>query len=232
MNFEAFFKISYGLYIISSKYGDKFDGHISNTVFQTTSEPPTLAICVNKNNLTCDYINKSKVFSISVLEESADMKFIGLFGFKSGRDVDKFGETAYKVGKSGAPVVIENTLGYFECEVENEMDLGTHVLFHARIVEAETIKEGEPLTYANYRLVKKGLSPKNAPTYIDKTKITKNEKKEISMAKYVCTVCGYVYDPAVGDPDSGIKAGTAFDDIPDDWVCPVCGVGKDSFEKQ
>ncbi|HOV14861.1 MAG TPA: flavin reductase, partial [Spirochaetota bacterium] len=208
------------------------NGHISNTVFQTTAEPPTLAICVNKSNLTCDYIKASKVFSISILDENVDMKFIGQFGFKSGRDIDKFNGVDYKVGKTGSPIVLENCLGYFECEVVNEIDMGTHTMFHAKIVEAEMIRDGEPLTYATYRNIKKGLSPKTAPTYIDKSKINKDKKEEKSMAKYVCNVCGYIYDPAVGDPDSGIKAGTSFEDIPDDWVCPVCGVGKDSFEKQ
>lgn len=232
MNFDAFFNISYGLYIISSKNGEKINGHISNTVFQTTSEPPTLAICVNKSNLTCDYILNSKVFSISILDENVDMKFIGLFGFKSGREIDKFNDIDYKTGVTGSPIVMENTLGYFECEVITSMDLGTHILFHAKIVEAEKIRDGQPLTYANYRQVKKGLSPKTAPTYIDKSKITKEKKEEKIMAKYVCSVCGYVYDPSIGDPDSGINPGTPFESIPDDWVCPICGVGKDSFEKQ
>ncbi|OHD14454.1 MAG: High molecular weight rubredoxin [Spirochaetes bacterium GWD1_27_9] len=234
MNFDAFFKISYGLYIVSSKNNDnKFTGHISNTVFQTTAEPPTLAICTNKQNLTCDYIAQSKVFTIAILNQDVDMKFIGLFGFKSGKDIDKFSQVKYKVGKTGAPVVIDNTIAYFECEVINTVDVGTHMMFVAKIVESEMLQDGEPLTYANYRMIKKGLSPKTAPTYIDKSKLkSKEQNEEKKMAKYVCTVCGYVYDPAIGDPDSGIKAGTAFEDIPDDWVCPTCGVGKDSFEKQ
>ena len=233
MNIDAFYKISYGLYIVSSKMGDKFNGHISNTVFQTTSNPPTLAICSNKQNLTCDYISQSKVFSISILEEDTDMKFIGNFGFKSGRDIDKFSNVNYKIGKSGAPIVTDCCLGYLDCKVINIVDIGTHMMFIAEIIDAEMIKEGAPLTYANYRQIKKGLSPKTAPTYIDKTKLSNEKPKEEKiMKKYVCTVCGYVYDPAVGDPDSGIKAGTAFEDIPDDWVCPVCGVGKDSFEAE
>ena len=232
MNFDAFFKLTYGLYIVSSKKGDKLNGHINNTVFQTTAEPATLALCVNKNNLTCDFIKDSKVFSVSVLDESVDMKFIGQFGFKSGRDIDKFDGINYKIGNTGSPIVLDNSLSYFECEVITSFDLGTHLLFHAKIVDAETIKDAEPLTYAAYRNIKKGLSPKTAPTYIDKSKITKEKKEEKSMAKYVCTVCGYVYDPELGDPDSGIKPGTPFEDLPDDWTCPVCGVTKDQFEKQ
>ncbi|HNZ25975.1 MAG TPA: flavin reductase [Spirochaetota bacterium] len=233
MNIEAFYKISYGLYVVSSKNGDKFNGHVSNTVFQTTSTPPTLAICSNKQNLTCDYIAQSKVFSVSILEEDTDMKFIGNFGFKSGRDINKFENVNYKIGASGAPIVTDCSLAYLDCKVINSVDVGTHIMFIAEIIDAETIKEGSPLTYANYRQIKKGLSPKTAPTYIDKSKLPNEKPKEKkNMKKYVCNVCGYVYDPEVGDPDSGIKAGTAFEDIPDDWVCPTCGVGKDSFEAE
>ncbi len=231
MNYEIFFKITYGLYIISTKNKEnKFNAHISNTVFQVTSTPPAIAICCNKNNLSCDYLLESKIFSVSILKEEADMKFIGKFGFKSGREIDKFKDTNYKIGITGSPIVLDNSLGYLECEVINTVDVGTHIMFIAKIVDAQFLEEGEPLTYANYRLIKKGLSPKNAPTYIDKSLLNK-KGEENKMQKYVCSVCGYVYDPEIGDPDSGIKPGTPFEDIPDDWVCPVCGVGKDSFEK-
>jgi len=173
MNFDAFFKLSYGLYIVSSKDGDKYDGHISNTVFQTTAEPPTLTICTNKVNLTCDYIKQSKVFSVTILEQETDFKFLGLFGFKSGKQIDKFNNVKYKIGQTGSPIVIDNAIGYLECEVIDEMDIGTHILFVGKIIDADMIKNGEPLTYAYYREVKKGLSPKTAPTYIDKSKLNK-----------------------------------------------------------
>jgi rubredoxin/flavin reductase (DIM6/NTAB) family NADH-FMN oxidoreductase RutF len=232
MDLEILYKLSYGLYIISSKDGEKFTGHISNTVFQTTAEPPTLAICTNKINLTCDFIDKSKVFSITVLNQETDFNFIGRFGFKSGRDIDKFKDINYKIGITGAPVVLDNAISYVECKVINRIDVGSHVIYIAEIVDTANVNNGVPLTYDYYRKVKKGFSPKTAPTYIDKSKLEKNKAEENNMSKYVCSVCGYVYDPAVGDPDSGIKPGTPFESIPDDWVCPVCGVGKDSFEKQ
>jgi len=90
--------------------------------------------------------------------------------------------------------------------------------------------EKEELTYSYYREFKKGKSPKNAPTYIDENK-AKNQEKEVKMEKYYCPVCGFVYDPTVGDPDSGIKAGTAFEDIPENWMCPTCGMQKSDFVK-
>ena len=228
MDLKALRKIGYGLYIVSSKKGDRFNGQIANTVFQVTSEPPAMAVCLNKQNLTNEFIKESGVFTVSILSKETPMKLIGHFGFKSGREIDKFKNVKYKVGVTGAPIVLENTIGYLEVEVINSLDVGTHTVFFGKIIDAEIIKEGEPMTYAYYHEVKKGKSPKTAPTYIKE-----EEPKEVKkMEKYVCTVCGYVYDPEEGDPDSGIKPGTPFEELPDDWVCPICGAGKDDFEKE
>jgi len=230
MDIKTLFKITYGMYVVSSKKGDKYNGQIANTVMQVTSEPPKVLICINKENLTHHYIQESKVFTVSILEQNTPMKFIGHFGFKSGREFDKFKDMDYKIGTTGAPFVTRNTLGYLECEVLSSMDAGTHTAFVGKIIDAQVLKQGEPLTYAYYHQIKKGKSPKNAPTYIKDEK--KEIKEEVKMDKYTCTVCGYVYDPEEGDPDSGISAGTSFEDLPDDWVCPVCGAGKDAFEKE
>jgi rubredoxin len=197
---------------------------------QVTAEPPKLLVCINKENLTHQYIQESGVFSISILDQNTPMKFIGNFGFKSGREFNKFKEIDYKIGKTRVPIVTSNTLGYLECEVAMSMDVGTHTAFVGRIVEAQALREGEPLTYAYYHKIKGGKSSEKAPTYIKSEK--KEVKEEMKMEKYVCTVCGYIYDPEKGDPDSGIKPGTPFEEIPDDWVCPICGVTKDSFEKE
>jgi rubredoxin len=101
-------------------------------------------------------------------------------------------------------------------------------------VAAEVVSEGDPLTYAYYHEVKQGKTPKKAATYIKEDQASQEvEQEEVRMPdskKYKCTVCGYIYDPDKGDPDNGIDPGTAFADLPDDWVCPVCGVGKDQFE--
>jgi len=228
VDLKALRKIGYGLYIISSKKDNRFNGQIANTVFQTTSEPPTVAVCINKQNLTHEFIKESGVFVASVLAIETPMKFIGQFGFKSGREIDKFKDVRYRVGVTGAPIVLENTISYLEAEVINSSDVGTHTIFIGRIVNADIIKEGEPMTYAYYHEVKKGKSPKTAPTYIREEKPMEAKK----MEKYVCTVCGYIYDPEAGDADSGIKPGTPFEELPDDWVCPICGAGKDDFEKE
>ncbi len=231
MNIKTLHKISYGLYIISSKRNGKFNGQIANTVFQTTAEPPMVTACINKKNLTHEFIKKSKIFTISILSKETPMKFIGLFGFRSGRDLDKFKDVNYKSGAAGVPIVLDNTIGYLECEVISSMDAKSHTLFLAKVLDAEIIKDGEPMTYSYYHEVKGGISPKTAPTYIKNEKIKEKPKMEVKMAKYKCTVCGYIYDPEKGDPDSGIKPGTPFEELPEDWVCPECGVGKDEFEK-
>jgi len=227
MDMKTFYKISYGLYIVGSKDDSKINGQIANTVFQNTSEPPTLSICLNKKNLTHELVEKSKVFSVSVLTKDTPLPFIGQFGFKSGREVDKFKEVKHKTGATGAPVVLENSIGYFEAEVINSLDVGTHTLFIGKVVDAQTIKEGEPMTYAYYHEVKRGTSPPAAPTYQKEQK----PATEAKMQKYRCTICNYIYDPEKGDPDSGVKPGTPFEQIPDSWVCPICGADKSSFEK-
>ena len=227
MDPKVFHKVSYGLYIVTSRDGGKVNGQIANTVFQIASEPPTFAVSINKQNLTHQFIEKSRVFAVSVLSRDTPLSFIGQFGFKSGRDIDKFSGVAYRQGKSGAPVVTDNTVAYLEAEVINRMDCGTHTVFLGRVTEAEALKDTEPMTYAYYHEVKRGTAPKTAPTYIKETV----DKEIPKMAKYRCSVCGYVYDPAKGDPDSGIAPGTPFEKLPDGWSCPVCGAAKDMFEK-
>lgn len=232
MDIEAYFQLSYGLYVVSSKDNERNNGYIGNTVFQTTAEPSTITISTNKNNLTHSFIEKSKVFSISTLDKDTDMKFIGRFGFKSGKDIDKFDGVNFKIGKTGAPIVLDNAIGCLECEVINSIDIGTHTLFVGKVVDCTKLSDAQPLTYEYYHKVKKGLSPKNAPTYVDKKNLNnKTKEEESNMIKYKCKICGYIYDPAIGDPDSGIQPNTPFEDIPDDWACPVCGVSKSDFER-
>lgn len=229
MDIKVLHKISYGMYVVSSRDEDKFNGQIANTVMQVTAEPPKLSVCINKENLTHQYIFKSNIFIVSILEKDTPLQIIGNFGFKSGREIDKFKDIEYKLGRTGVPFVIPYCLGYIECEVEGSVEAGTHTIFYGKIIDAQVLKEGDPMTYAYYHEVKNGKSPKNAPTYAG-DEVTQT-KEENNMGKYKCTVCGYVYYPEKGDPDSGIEQGTSFEKLPEDWVCPVCGVGKDKFEK-
>lgn len=231
-NPQCLFNLTYGLYVVTSCADGKGNGQIANTVFQVTAEPARIAVALNKENLTHEYVSRSGVFGVSVLDKETPMPFIGLFGFKSGRDVDKLAEVEHKEGSSGCPVVTENALAVIEARVVSTLDAGTHTIFVGDVVAGEVLRDGEPLTYACYRDVKKGKAPKTAPTYHAPSPAAAKERNDVKMQKYVCQVCGYVYDPAVGDPDSGVAPGTAFGNLPDDWVCPVCGAAKDQFEPE
>jgi flavin reductase (DIM6/NTAB) family NADH-FMN oxidoreductase RutF/rubredoxin len=226
MNPKALHNCSYGLYVISSRKGDRLNGQIANTVFQVTADPPTIAVSISKQNLTHEFITGSKVFTASILSRDTPLSFIGHFGFKSGKEVDKLKDVNYKLGETGAPIVLDHTLAYLEAKVINQVDVGTHTIFIGELVGADVFREGEPMTYAYYHQVKRGTTPKTAPSYIE-------ERKEAvpKMTKYQCTVCGYIYDPELGDPDGDIKPGTPFEEIPDDWVCPVCGASKEQFKE-
>jgi len=162
---KAVWDISYGLYIVTATDGQKHNGQIVNTAFQVTAEPPQIAICINKQNLTYEYIMKTKLFGVSVLEKETPMIFMGPWGFKSGRDIDKFIGVNYKTGTTELRLVIDHTLSTMEAKVTSMQDVGTHVIFVGQIVNSEVIKDGEPLTYEYYQKDKKGKAPKTAPTY-------------------------------------------------------------------
>ena len=226
MNPRALHKLSYGLYIVTSKMADKLNGQIANTAFQITSEPPTVAVSINQKNLTWEYIKDSRVFAISVICQDAPLSFIGDFGFKSGRDVDKLSGINYKLAQTGAPIILDNTTSYLEAKVTKEMDAGTHTIFVGEIVDGDVFNEKPRMTYDYYHEVKRGTTPKTAPSYVEE-----KQKEVTKMSNYECSVCGWIYDPEIGDPDNGVAPGTPFESIPDDWQCPVCGASKDEFEK-
>jgi len=234
MNIEAYFKITYGLYIVSAADGKKLNGYVSNTVFQVTSEPPRFAIACSKDNFTVDMISRGKAFAISALSNDVRADIISTFGYKSGKDTEKFKGYNYKIGKTGCPILLDDQLAWFECKVVQTMDVGSHILFVGEVIDGDLLDAtGEPLTYAGYRETRKGKAPKNAPTYIDPEKLKKQNagSKNEKFDKYECSVCGHIYDPSEGDPDSGILPGTRFEDLPDDWHCPVCGADKADFIK-
>ena len=229
IDFEALFKISYGLYIVCSGDKDKGNGFISNSVFQVTAEPAQFAACCNKDNFTAEFIKKHESFSISVLQQDAPAEIIGRFGYKSGRSINKLEGLDIKYEETGVPIVLNDSIAFMECKLVQTFDVGTHLIFIGELVKAAIIdKDKEPLTYAYYRGIRKGLAPKNAPTYVDKSKLVKKEEPT-GLKKYKCTACGYIYDPAIGDEENGIKPGTAFEDLPDDWVCPICGSDKEDL---
>jgi flavin reductase (DIM6/NTAB) family NADH-FMN oxidoreductase RutF/rubredoxin len=223
INFEALFKISYGLYIVSSGNNEYGNGFVSNTVFQVSSNPPKFAACCSKENHTAELIKSTGFFSVSILQSDAAATTIGTFGFKSGKDINKMEGMELKYGESGVPIVLKDTIAFLECKIEETIDVGSHLMFIGDLLQADVLdSDKEALTYLHYREVKKGVAPKNAPTYVDKTKFEKKPTGEV-FAKYECAACGYIYDEE--------KEGTKFNDLPDDWLCPICGSEKEDFYK-
>ena len=205
MNNQALYDVSYGMYAIGVKDGVRDCGCIVNTIFQVSTVGPLIALSMNKQNYTCDCIKKNQCFSISILPENIDSKVITQLGFQSGKDQDKWENIAHH-SFMDLPVV-NDSIGYLVCKVEKMMEANTHIVFLARVVEAEKQKDEKPMTYAYYHQKLKGSAPRNAPTY---------QPKET----WVCSVCGYVYD------------GNNFALEPDDYVCPVCKAKKEMFKKQ
>ena len=223
INFEALFKLTYGLYLVSSGDRKQGNGFISNTFFQVSSEPARFASCCNKDNYTAGMIQKTGAFAVAVLQQDASADFIGHFGYKTGQDFNKMEGMNVQYGETGVPIVLNEAIAFLECKVIQTIDVGTHFLFIGELVQAGVLDDTkEALTYLYYREVKKGLAPKNAPTYIDKSKLEPKEPS-IKAAKHKCSVCGYIYDDAV----EKVK----FEDLPDDWHCPVCGTDKEAFVK-
>lgn len=153
---EACWKVSYGLYIVSSVNDDgKINGQVCNTLFQITSDPPRIAIGINHKNLTHEYIEKSGVFAASILGKD-DHKMVRRFGYRSGRDFDKFKGVSIKTGRTGCPI-LSDCIGYIECSVlpEKTVDAGTHSIFIGDIVGGGVFKkDAEPMTYAYYHATK------------------------------------------------------------------------------
>jgi flavin reductase (DIM6/NTAB) family NADH-FMN oxidoreductase RutF/rubredoxin len=246
MKYKAFHKLSYGVYLVTTRLNGTDAGFIANTVFQITSEPSQIALSCHKKNFTTEKILKSNIFSVSVLSKDTSTSLIGQFGFMSGDEIDKFHNIETITGITGSPIVREFSVAWFDCRVVTSYDVGTHILIIGEVVESELVSEEEPLTYAWYREKYKMLSPKHSPTYIEREKLdnekeipnlnrveSKQEKPDStgSMDIYTCTVCGYQYDPEEGDPTIGIPPGTSFEELPDDYRCPICNAGKEYFTK-
>ncbi len=214
MNQTAFYNLSYGVYACTSWKDGKPVGCIANSAMQITSSPATIAVSINHNNFTHDCIKETGYFAITVLGEHIEPTIIGTLGFRSGRDFDKFANVAYDV--RGKMPVVKEGVAYFCCKVVNVMETSTHTVFLGEVEDADLLTPDTPMTYSYYHKVLKGKTAKNAPTFIEE-----KPKQEEKKAQYVCTVCGYVYDGEI-----------PFEELPDDWKCPLCKAGKDKFEKR
>ena len=199
MNNNAMFKISYGLFILTARDGEKDNGCIINTLAQVTSSPNRVSITVNKQNYTHDMIKKTKAFNASVISEDAEFGIFEHFGFKSGRDTEKFlNPSMLTRSNNGIVYIPAGTNAYISGSVVEEFDLGTHTMFIADVVDAEIISDTPSATYDYYH---KNIKP--APQKTD-------------SKGWRCKICGYVYEG---------------EELPEDFICPLCKHGAADFEK-
>jgi len=204
MNKKAMYAISYGLFVVTACRDGKDNGCITNTVIQLTSEPNRISVAVNKSNYTCEMIRETGRFTASVIAQDATFDLFRRFGFQSGRDVDKFdGFDSFFRAKNGTLIITEGTNAWISAEVEQTIDLGSHMLFIARVTDMNTIGDVPSATYTYYQ---EKIKPK--PEAVGKTA----EGKTI----WRCRICGYEY---VGE------------ELPEDFICPICKHPASDFEK-
>ncbi len=200
MDNKALYNLSYGVYLLTANENGRDNGCIINTAVQVANDPARITISVIKGNLTCEMVKNSGKFNLSCLDNTATFDLIKRFGMQSGRNANKFEglRTAFRA-ENGVLYLADMTNMYLSCKVLESIDLDSHILFIAEVVDAVVMENTPSLTYAQYHAE---LKPKpQAP---------KTEKKQ-----YVCTICGYVYEG---------------DEIPDDYLCPLCKHGKEYFE--
>jgi len=219
MDQKALHTLSYGIYVLTTIESGQPFGCVINTAFQITSNPPRIAVSCNRDNFTHDKIERSGVFGISVLAENADPSVIGTFGYKSGRDLDKFADFPWEKGSAtGVPLLKKQAMSLFECRVVEKLEVGTHTIFVGEVIDAAILDSTViEMTYRYYHDIRRGVAPKNAPTYIEKETIMENSET------WVCDLCGYEH---TGSGES------SFENLPEDWLCPICGADKSLFSKK
>ncbi len=166
MNNEVLKNLSYGVYVITSLCGDSPAGCIANSLIQVTYN--TIAVSIHHDNFTNKCVENSKKFAVSILGVDVDNKIIGTFGYRSAKDIDKFKDI--KTSTIDGLQIIDEALGYLICDVVDKFETETHTIFLGKIIDGEMQNSQIPMTYAYYHAVRKGSSPKNAPTYIDRKK--------------------------------------------------------------
>ena len=204
MDNKAMYKLSYGLFVLTAKDGDKDNGCIINTAIQAASTPNQMSICVNKANYTHDMIAKTGIFTVSIISQKAKFDLFKRFGFQSGRNADKFeGFANCKRGANGLLYITEGTNAYISVKVDKTVDLGSHTMFVGEITDMEVLDDSLSATYEYYF---NNIKPKPQPVGVT----------ENGQTVWRCTICGYEY---VGE------------ELPKDFVCPICKHPASDFEK-
>ena len=202
MDNNALFKIAYGLFVLTANDGQKDNGCIINTLSQVTSNPLQVTIAVNKLNYTHDIIQNTAKFTASVISEAANFELFKRFGFQSGKVVDKFHDFKDTIQTvNGTLAVTLGTNAYICANVVEKFDVGTHTIFLAKVEDAKILSDAPSATYSYYQ---EHIKPKA------------DKKPASEKTVWRCKICGYEYEG---------------DELPDDFVCPICKHGKVDFEK-
>jgi flavin reductase (DIM6/NTAB) family NADH-FMN oxidoreductase RutF/rubredoxin len=201
MDNKALYKLSYGVFMVATKAGEKVNGCITNTCIQVANGPTRIALAVINTNYTCELIKESGLLTVSMLDTDVTFDLIKHFGMQSGRDVDKFKNFQMPVDENGIPYMGWAATAMISAKVVEQHDLGSHTLFIAEVTDMKVLSGKEPLTYAYYQ---EHVKPKPE---------AKPEEKKIVGWK--CKICGYRYEGA---------------ELPEDFICPICGHGADDFE--
>ena len=189
--------ISYGLFILTARDGDKLNGCVTNTLQQVTTSPNRISITVNKENYTHDMVLKAEEFNVSILSEDAKFDTFKHFGFQTGRDIDKFEDFPMVLAKNDIPYITDGTNGYISAKVIHSIDLGSHTLFLADVTDGEVLSSVPSATYDYYH--------KNI-----------KESPDEKSKGWVCKICSYVHP---------------HEDLPADFICPLCKHPASDFEK-
>lgn len=204
MDKKAMYKLSYGLFVLTAKEGDKDNGCIINTAIQAASAPNQVSICVNKANYTHDMIVRTGEFTVSTISQEASFDLFKHFGFQTGSEVDKFADFAdCKRGSNGLYYVTKGTNAYISVKVDQTVDLGSHTMFVGEVTDMEVLADVSSATYEYYMNNIKP-KPEAAPAAAS------------GKTVWRCTICGYEYEG---------------EELPADYICPLCKHPASDFEK-
>ena len=201
MNELVMQKLSYGLFVLTAKEGEKDNGCIINTVTQVANKPNRISISVNKANYTHDMILRTGEFNVSILSKDAKFEVFKHFGFQSGRDVDKMADLTFSRAANGIAYIEDMCNAFISGKVISSIDVGSHTLFIADVTDGEVYSDTPSATYAYYF---SNIKPKPQPNPAEKKK------------GWICTICGYIYEGEV---------------LPPDFICPVCKHPASDFKR-
>ncbi len=221
MDENALFRLTNGLYVLGANDNGHLVGSLIDAVTQVAHGPNIIIISCGNQSYTKEVIEKTNIFSLSILGKSVDPFVLANFGFQSSRNVNKW-DVISPLMKDDLPYYPKST-AIIKAKVISKQQFSSNTMFVAEVLDAECLLCDEALTYADYRNgfkneVLKSFNEYKSNSHAEKEKKMAEEKKNL---KWVCTVCGYVYDEE-----------TPFEELPEDWVCPLCGVDKSFFEQK